>query len=101
MRTGRLMNNQDAFEVDYGQPADGGNGRRIISPSKVAELCGHEEGDAEELLASFGLTSISVAELGRIHPQTEYNYQVSALELDDYCLLACRWRRAIVLGRGG
>ena len=47
---------------------------------KVAELCGHEEGGVEEPLSSFGLTSISVAELGTFI-QTQFNYQVSALEL--------------------
>ena len=48
--------------------------------AKVAELCGHDEGGVEEPLSSFGLTSISVAELGTFI-QTQFNYQVSALEL--------------------
>ena len=48
--------------------------------AKVAELCGHDEGDVSEPLSSFGLTSISVAELGAF-VQTQFNHQVSALEL--------------------
>ena len=47
---------------------------------KVAELCGHSEGSPEEPLSSFGLTSISVAELGAFI-RMQFNYQVSALEL--------------------
>ena len=79
MRIGRMMNNQDAFEV-------GARGEwtldSVVSQiaAKVAELCGHDEGDAEEPLSSFGLTSISVAELGTFI-QTQFNYPVSALEL--------------------
>ena len=48
--------------------------------AKVAELCGHDEGSPEEPLSSFGLTSISVAELGAFI-RMQFNYQVSALEL--------------------
>ncbi len=79
MRIGRLMNNQDAFKA-------GVEGELTLESvvaqiaAKVAELCGHEEGDVEEPLASFGLTSISVAELGTFI-QTQFNYRVSALEL--------------------
>ena len=79
MRIGRMMNNQDAFEA-------GADGEWTLESvvaqiaAKVAELCGHDEGDVEEPLASFGLTSISVAELGTFI-QTQFNYQVSALEL--------------------
>ena len=79
MRVGRLMNNQDAFKA-------GVEGELTLESvavqiaAKVAELCGHEEGDVEEPLASFGLTSISVAELGTFI-QTQFNYRVSALEL--------------------
>ena len=79
MRVGRLMRNQDAF-------AAGGVGELTVESlvaqiaAKVAELCGHEEGGVEEPLSSFGLTSISVAELGTFI-QTEFNYRVSALEL--------------------
>ena len=95
MRTGRLMNNQDAFEIDSGSQLTVETVVAHIA-DKVAELCGHEEGGVEELLASFGLTSISVAELGTFI-QTEYNYQVSALELmtTASCLSLAR---AIVLG---
>ncbi len=79
MRIGRMMNNQDAFE-------DGADGEwtpeSVVTQiaAKVAELCGHDEGGVEEPLSSFGLTSISVAELGTFI-QTRFNYQVSALEL--------------------
>ena len=79
MRIGRLMPNQDAFEV-------GAAGELTVDAvvaqiaAKVAELCGHDEGGVEEPLSSFGLTSISVAELGTFI-QTQFNYRVSALEL--------------------
>ena len=79
MRNGRLVNNQAAFEVDAGGDLTVDGVVAQIS-AKVAELCGHEEGDMTEPLSSFGLTSISVAELGAFI-QTQYNYQVSALEL--------------------
>ena len=46
----------------------------------MAELCGHDEGSPEEPLSSFGLTSISVAELGAFI-RMQFNHQVSALEL--------------------
>ena len=79
MRTGRLMRNQDAFELGAaGQFTVDGVVARIAA--KVAELCGHDEGGVEEPLSSFGLTSISVAELGAFI-QTEFNHRVSALEL--------------------
>ena len=79
MRVGRLMRNQDAF-------AAGGAGELTVESvvaqiaAKVAELCGHDEGAVEEPLSSFGLTSISVAELGAFI-QTQFNYRVSALDL--------------------
>ena len=79
MRTGRLMNNQDAFQVESGSQLTVESVVTQIA-EKVAELCGHDEGGVEEPLASFGLTSISVAELGTFI-QTQFNYQVSALEL--------------------
>ena len=79
MRTGRLMHNQDAFRVDTGSQLTVESVVTQIA-DKVAELCGHEEGGVEEPLASFGLTSISVAELGTFI-QAQFNYQVSALEL--------------------
>ena len=79
MRNGRLVNNQAAFEVDAGGDLTVEGVVAQIS-AKVAELCGHEEGDMTEPLSSFGLTSISVAELGAFI-QTQYNHQVSALEL--------------------
>ena len=79
MRTGRMLSNPDAFAVDTG-------GQLTLETvvdqiaGKVAELCGHEEGDVEEPLSTFGLTSISVAELGAFI-RMQFNYQVSALEL--------------------
>ena len=79
MRIGRLMHIQDAFNV-------GAAGELTLDSvvaqiaAKVAELCGHEEGGVEEPLSSFGLTSISVAELGTFI-QAQFNYRVSALEL--------------------
>ena len=79
MRNGRLVNNQVAFEVDAGGDLTVEGVVAQIS-AKVAELCGHEEGEVTEPLSSFGLTSISVAELGAF-VQTQYNHQVSALEL--------------------
>ncbi len=79
MRNGRLVHNQAAFEVDLGGDLTIEGVVSQIS-TKVAELCGHDEGEMTEPLSSFGLTSISVAELGAFI-QTQYNYQVSALEL--------------------
>ena len=79
MRIGRLMRNRDAFEAG---PAAELTVEAVVAQiaAKVAELCGHEESGAEEPLSSFGLTSLSVAELGTFI-QTEFNYRVSALEL--------------------
>ena len=79
MRIGRLMHNQDAFNVGAGGELTLDGVVEQIA-AKVAELCGHEEGGVEEPLSSFGLTSISVAELGAFI-QTQFNYRVSALEL--------------------
>jgi hypothetical protein len=79
MRIGRFISNQDAFAVDTGGELTLDNVVAQIA-AKVAELCGHDEGDVEEPLSSFGLTSISVAELGTFI-QTQFNYRVSALEL--------------------
>ena len=79
MRIGRLMHNHDAFEAgSEGELSLEGVVDRIAG--KVAELCGHEEGEVDEPLSSFGLTSISVAELGTFI-QAEFGYRVSALEL--------------------
>ena len=79
MRSGRLVNNQDAFAIGTGDQLTF-DGVVAQIAAKVAELCGHEEGSVEEPLSSFGLNSISVAELGAFI-QTQFNYQVSALEL--------------------
>ena len=79
LRTGRVLSNQDAFAVDTGgQLTQDAVVAQIAA--KVAELCGHDEGSPEEPLSSFGLTSISVAELGAFI-RMQFNYQVSALEL--------------------
>ena len=79
MRTGRLMSNQDAFDIGSDEllTIDG-----VVAQiaAKVAELCGHDEGGTDEPLSSFGLNSISVAELGAFI-QSEFNFQASALEL--------------------
>ena len=79
LRIGRLLRNRDAFEAGAaGELTVDGVVAQIAA--KVAELCGHDECVVEEPLSSFGLTSISVAELGTFI-QTEFNYRVSALEL--------------------
>ena len=79
MRTGRVLGNPDAFSVDAGGQLTLDTVVAQIA-GKVAELCGHDEGGPEEPLSSFGLTSISVAELGGFI-RMQFNYQVSALEL--------------------
>ncbi|MXX90651.1 MAG: SDR family NAD(P)-dependent oxidoreductase [Boseongicola sp. SB0677_bin_26] len=79
MRIGRLMSNHDAFQ---GHSDDRLTLEAVMTQiaEKVAELCGHEEGDVDEPLASFGFNSISVAELVAFI-QNRFNFQVSALEL--------------------
>ena len=79
LRIGRLLNNQDAFE---GHSAGQLTLESVMAQiaEKVAELCGHDEGDMEEPLSSFGLTSVSVAEL-MAFIQSQYNFQASALAL--------------------
>ena len=79
LRTGRMLSNQDAFAVDTGGQL---TQDAVVAQlaAKVAELCGHDEGSPEEPLSSFGLTSISVAELGAF-VRMQFNHQVSALEL--------------------
>ena len=79
MRSGRLMSNQDAFRVGSDEQLTVDSVMAQIA-AKVAELCGHDEGGLEEPLSSFGLNSISVAELGAFI-QSEFNFQASALEL--------------------
>ena len=79
MRSGRLMSNQDAFKVGADEQLTV-DGVMAQIAAKVAELCGHDEGGLEEPLSSFGLNSISVAELGAFI-QSEFNFQASALEL--------------------
>ena len=79
MRIGRLMSNHDAFQ---GHSDDRLTLETVMTQiaEKVAELCGHDEGDLDEPLASFGFNSISVAELVAFL-QNRFNFQVSALEL--------------------
>ena len=79
MRIGRLMSNHDAFQ---GHSDDRLTLDTVMTQiaEKVAELCGHDEGDVDEPLASFGFNSISVAELVAFL-QNRFNFQVSALEL--------------------
>ena len=79
LRTGHLMNNQDAFEGHAGDQLTL-EGVMAQIAEKVAELCGHEEGGMDEPLSSFGLTSVSVAEL-MAFIQSRFNFQASALEL--------------------
>ena len=79
MRIGRVMHNHDAFEAGSGEELTLDSVVEQIA-AKVAELCGHEDGEVDEPLSGFGLTSISVAELGTFI-QAEFNYRVSALEL--------------------
>ena len=79
MRIGRVMHNHDAFEAGSGGELTLDSVVEQIA-AKVAELCGHDDGEVDEPLSSFGLTSISVAELGTFI-QAEFNYRVSALEL--------------------
>ena len=79
MRIGRLMRNEDAFETGISSELTV-EGVVAQIAEKVAELCGHDDGGVEEPLSSFGLTSISVAELGTFI-QTQFNYRVNALEL--------------------
>ena len=79
MRIGHLMNNQDAFEGHSDDQLTLDSVMAQIA-EKVAELCGHDEGEVDEPLASFGFNSVSVAELVAFI-QTRFNFQVSALEL--------------------
>ena len=79
MRIGRVMSNHDAFQ---GHSDDRLTLETVMTQisEKVAELCGHEEGDVDEPLASFGFNSISVAELVA-YLQNRFTFQISALEL--------------------
>lgn len=79
LRSGGLMSNQDAFVVGSDEQLTV-DGVMAQIAAKVAELCGHDEGVQEEPLSSFGLNSISVAELGAFI-QSEFNFQASTLEL--------------------
>ena len=97
LRVGRLIGNHDAFVAGSDEQMTVDDVMVKIA-GKVAELCGHEEGEMEEPLSSFGLNSISVAELGAFI-QSEFNFQASALEL--MTTASCRsLASAIVLGSG-
>ena len=79
MRIGWLMHNEDSFETGISRELMV-EGVVAQIAEKVAELCGHDDGGVEEPLSSFGLTPISVAELGTFI-ETQFNYRVNALEL--------------------
>ncbi|MYA03949.1 MAG: SDR family NAD(P)-dependent oxidoreductase [Caldilineaceae bacterium SB0664_bin_22] len=79
MRTGHLVNNADAFRLDAGRQFTVDYVVKQIT-AKVAELSGHEDISVDDPLSTFGLNSISVAELGA-YIQSQFQFQVSALEL--------------------
>ena len=79
LRIGRHMRNQDAFKVAADDSLTLDNVVAQIV-EKVAELCGHDECSPDELLANYGLTSISVAEL-MTFIQMQFNFRVSVIEL--------------------
>ena len=79
MRSGRLTTNQDAFEANMGGQLTVGTVAAQIT-AKVAELCGGDEIDPEQPLASFGFSSLSIAELGAFI-QREFGYRVGAVDL--------------------
>lgn len=79
LRNGRLLTNVEAFRLDAGGTFTAEHVVEQIA-AKVAELCGHDEVSAEEPLAAYGLTSISVAELGAFI-QSQFQFHASALEL--------------------
>ncbi len=96
LRTGCLMGNQGAFEAGSDEWLTVVGVMTQIA-AKVADLCGHDEGGMEEPLSSFGLNSISVAELGAFI-QSEFNFQAAALEL--MTTASCQsLAHAIVFGR--
>ncbi len=79
MRSGHLTTNQDAFEVDIrGQLTVEAVTAQITS--KVSELCGDDDIDPEQPMASFGFSSLSIAELGAFI-QSHFDYRVSAMDL--------------------
>jgi acyl transferase domain-containing protein/NADPH:quinone reductase-like Zn-dependent oxidoreductase len=96
-KNGRLIRNEDGFDIDAETHLTIGDVAAQIS-AKVTELCGHHEGGVDESLASFGLTSISIVELGAFI-RTRFNYQVSAMELM-VSASALSLAKAIVRGTG-
>jgi len=79
LRSGRCISNQLSFQQSNEVKQTVESVMAQIS-EKVAELCGHEDCTVDDPLSSFGLTSISVAELGAFI-QTQFDYQVSTLDL--------------------
>ena len=79
MRFGSLLANQEAFSMKSGgQMTPESITAQIVH--KVSELCGFDEIDVHEPLASFGLNSISVTELAA-YVNSQFNYQVSVIDL--------------------
>ena len=75
------MNNQDAFEGEASsQLTVEGVVAQIAETKRSPNSAATKREASRNRLSSFGLTSISVAELGTFI-QTQFNYQVSALEL--------------------
>jgi thioester reductase-like protein len=79
MRFGRVVKNQEMFKKGVGGQFTIEAVVQKVS-KKVAELCGHEEIDPKEPIASFGLNSISVSELGA-YINAQFNYQASVIDL--------------------
>ena len=78
MRSGRLINNQDAFKDNRVGPLTIESVVVIIA-DKIAELIGHEV-NGDEPLSNLGFNSISFVELGAfIHER--FNFQVTVLDL--------------------
>jgi len=94
MRTGRWMADGDI-----------GTGEQGLSPEAVAdELCreisklsGHDQVGPQETIASFGVSSVSIAELSAF-VRTRYNYQVGILDL---MTTATPESIAVAITRGG
>ena len=79
LRNGQLMVNKDGFKTEGGSALTIESVIAQIS-AKVADLCGDHGDQFEEPLASFGLTSVTVAELIAFL-QMQFDHQVGALEL--------------------
>jgi thioester reductase-like protein len=75
----QLVTNSAAFKLTYGSSLSKEAVVEMIS-LKIAALCGVEKVDACEPFSSYGLNSISVAELGAFL-KNDLSYPVSAMEL--------------------